>query len=299
MPDFKFIEIPKASATDKNFKQWVVLASKRAKRPHVARSKSRECVFCPGHEKREEEVYRIGGKPGDKDWRVRVFSNKYPFAPIHDVVIHTPNHTERFTDLSVEEIRLVLEAYVNRFNAYQKSGQVVIFANSGNAAGESIGHSHSQIAVVPGDVNLFVPALEKNIDYRGEHFSVKEFDIMCPPFSQWPDEVWIVPKERNKTFGEVTVREIESLASVLQRIVRIFELRHGHDFPHNYYIYPHSDWYLRLVPRAKALGGFEISTGIFVNTQDPSETIKFIKNHFFEAVEEKIKKSRAEYRRGV
>lgn len=290
--DFKFINIP-------SLENWVILAPKRAKRPDIHDKKKAFCPFCPGHEKKDPDVYRIGGEDHDKNWSVRVINNKYPFAPIHEVVIHTRQHIEQLSDLPLEQIRLVLETFVNRFNTHLKSGTVCIFSNSGHDAGESINHSHSQVAVVPKEVPIVVPRLEEILDYQGEHFKVKDFKLICPPYSQWPDEAWIVPEERGKIFGEISFEEIESLSYILKRLLKIFQIRHGHEFPYNFYIYPYRDWYLRIMPRAKIAGGFEMATGIFVNTQDPHETMQFIKSHFYEEDEEKIKARSADYRKGV
>lgn len=291
--DFKFINIP-------SLDNWVILAPKRDKRPYVQdKKKTHFCPFCLGNERRDPSVFQIGGEDGDQNWSVRVVKNKFPFAPIHEIVIHTPQHLHSISELSVEQVKLIIEAYVNRFNAHLKQGTVVIFSNSGHDAGESINHSHSQVAVVPHEVPIVVPSLEEFLDYRGEFLQVKDFMMISPPYSQWPDEVWIVPAERGKLFGEITYEEMENLAYVLRRLVYIFEERHGEDFPYNFYIYPRRDWYLRIMPRAKIPGGFEIATGIFVNTQDPRDTMDFIKKHFFEEDKEKIRKHKAEYRRGV
>lgn len=292
MADFKFLKIP-------NVEEWVVNAPRRAKRPNQNGEKIHFCPFCPGREQDEPETYRIGGENNDSKWSVRVIQNKFPFAPIHEVVIHSPEHHKHFSDLPIEQIRLVIETYINRFNTHIKFGAVCIFGNSGRDAGESIGHPHSQIAVVPKNVQVVVPRLEQDPLYRGEYFQVGEFHLICPPYSQWPDEVWVVPKERGKLFGGIRYEEIESLSYVLKRLVKIFEVRHGDEFPYNFYIYPFHDWYLRIMPRAKIPGGFEIATGIFVNTQDPRETMQFVKDHFFEEEEEKIKVNKAEYRKGV
>lgn len=289
MGDFRFIQIP-------NLDTWVISAPKRSKRFN----KKGICVFCAGNESSlEKETYRIGGEKNDSKWLVRVVENKYPFTPIHDIVILTPDHVKKISEITLAQTRLGFEAYVNRFNAYKDKGTVCIFGNSGRDAGESIGHPHTQIAVVPENIKIEVPKLEKDIDYWGEHFIVSEFEMICPPYSQWPDETWIVPLERGKTFGEVTFKEIESLSYVWSRLIKIFEIRHGNKFPHNFYIYPYKDWYLRIIPRVKSLGGFEISTGIFVNTQNPRGTMEFIRKHFAETEEKKIRKSRAKYRRGV
>jgi UDPglucose--hexose-1-phosphate uridylyltransferase len=291
--DFKFVNIP-------SLQNWIILAPKREKRPYVEnKSKTPFCPFCLGNEKRDPDIFRIGGEDHDQKWSVKVIKNKFPFAPIHEVIIHTPQHLQSLSELSVEQVKLVIEAFVNRFNTHIKEGTVCIFSNSGHDAGESIRHSHSQLAVVPHEVPIVVPSLEEFLDYREEHLIVKDFKIVCPPYSQWPDEVWIVPNERGKLFGEIAYGEMENLAYVLRRLVYIFEARHGEDFPYNFYIYPHRDWYLRIMPRAKIAGGFEIATGIFVNTQDPRDTMGFIKAHFFEEDREKIKLRKAEYRKGV
>lgn len=288
--EFSFLNIP-------NLENWVILAPKRAKRPDVKVKKV--CPFCPGHEKKDPDVYRIGGEGNDDKWSVRVVKNKFPFAPIHEVVVHTPEHKEHLSDLPLDQVRLVIEAWVQRFNTHLSQGTVCIFANSGHDAGESIHHSHSQIAVTPKEVPIIVPRLEENLFYEGEFLKVKDFTLVCPPYSQWPDEAWVVPGERGKIFGEISYEEIENLAFILRRIVKIFGVRHGHEFPYNFYIYPFRDWYLRIMPRAKIAGGFEMATGIFVNTQDPKDSMKFIKNHFYEEDEEKLLKNKAEYRRGV
>ncbi|OIP57582.1 MAG: hypothetical protein COX79_02330 [Candidatus Levybacteria bacterium CG_4_10_14_0_2_um_filter_36_16] len=292
MSDYKFVNIP-------SLENWVILAPKRSKRPDIHEKKKKLCPFCVGNEKKDPDVYRIGGEGLDQNWSVRVVKNKYPFAPIHEVIIHSPQHIEHLTDLPLSQIQLVIEAFVNRFNAHIKEGTVIIFGNSGHDAGESIGHTHSQLAVVPRDVPVVVPRLEEILDYTGEHFMVKDFKLICPPYSQWPDEVWIIPTARGKIFSEITFEEIESLSYVLKHLLRILAARHGHEFPYNFYIYPYRDWYLRIMPRAKIAGGFEMATGIFVNTQDPRDTMKFIKQHFFEEDEEKIKINKAEYRKGV
>ena len=291
MSDFRFIKIPGVAT-------WVISAPKRARRPSNPGKKV--CPFCPGTEKKEPEIYRIGGEYPDLNWQVRVIPNKFPFAPIHELVIHSPEHHTHISDLPIDQVKLIIETYVNRYNAHRKKGSVIIFRNVGHDAGESVGHAHSQIAVVPKNIPIEIPRLEKNLSYYGEHFSVGEyFSLVCPPYSQWPDEVWIVPTIRGKIFGEIQQTEAESLAYVLKRLVGILNIRHGHDFPNNYYIYPYEDWYLRLTPRSKILGGFEIATGIYVNTQDTRETMKFIKQHFYHEDEGQILKNPADYRRGA
>lgn len=291
MAEFKFLENPIS-------KKWVILAPRRAKRPDVARGTEPVCPFCLGREKEEQEVYRVGGEPQDSNWQIRVLPNKFPFAPIHEIIIHSQDHHKNFGELPSSQVELILQTYRQRFVTHLRYGQVYIFHNRGEAGGESLPHPHTQLAVVPFEIKMDIPRLDSV--QTQDKIDTQSFYLFCPQTSQWPDEVWIVPKQGGRSYGEITDDEVSDLAHILGRLIQIFNLRHGNEFPFNFYIYPGGDWYLRLFPRVKTLGGFEIGTGIFVNTQDSRETIAFIKEHLESPNEEKIKREhQAEYGRNV
>lgn len=277
---------------------WVVFAPRRQKRPNIAKStEPAVCPFCPGSEAGEEELFRIGGEPGDTNWMVRVLPNKYPFASIHEVIIHSPDHHKNVDEVPLENVVLLLQAYKARFLTHQAEGSVYIFNNHGIEGGESLPHPHSQLVVIPPDIAAPIPALPQ---LPSEYYETDAFRIFCPPIAQWPDEVWVAPKKQGEGFGAITDSEIADLALVLQRVVQLMDMRHGYEFPFNFYIHPGKQWYLRLIPRIKRLGGFEVGTGIFVNTQDPAETIRFIKGNFENPDVEKIQaENRAEYATSV
>lgn len=301
MGDFDFLQNPIT-------KKWVVLAPRRAKRPDISRGMEPICPFCVGREGEEKELYKIGS---GSNWQVRVLNNKFPFAPIHEVIVHSPDHHKNFDELPIEYIELIVKTYLNRYKENQDKGQVYIFHNRGEKGGESLPHPHTQVAVVPFDIKTDTPRLDpsatSNLGPGNEEIETvktNHFYLFCPLTSQWPDEVWVAPKKRGRSFGEITDEEITDFSKILKRLVQIFDLRHGNDFPFNFYIYPGGDWYLRLIPRLKVIGGFELSTGIFVNTQNPKETIAFIKEHFDllegELNVEKIKSEhQAEYGKSV
>ncbi|MBU2632111.1 hypothetical protein KKG52_00165 [Patescibacteria group bacterium] len=301
MPDYKFIQNPIT-------KEWVMSAPRRAKRPNIGKETAPEiCPFCPGSEATSTEILRVSPrKPNgsiSSEWQVRVINNKYPFTPIHEVVIHSPDHDKSFEDFSLHQIELIVKIFKNRYLEHQDKGQVYIFHNRGKKAGESITHSHTQIVVVPDQIKLNTPKLDPDASvgyspHALQLYTDHDLDdslrcmekedmietpnsyMFCPASSNWPDEVWFAPKERMHTFGEITDTEIADFSYTLQRLIQIFKLRHQREFPFNFYIHPGRDWYLRIIPRIKVLGGFEVGTGVFVNTQDPKETIKFIKDHF-------------------
>ncbi len=78
----------------------------------------------------------------------------------------------------------------------------------------------------------------------------------------------------------MTREERDDLSYILRRLIQLFTVKHGHEFPFNFYIYPEKNWYLRFIPRDKKLGGLEIVSNVFVNTGDPVDTIRFIKEKF-------------------
>lgn len=340
MADFTFLQNPLS-------KKWVISAPRRAKRPDVASGSEPVCPFCVGRENDEPELYRVPsitsttgstgttgttgreenardtrGTPDTRDtlspdWSVRVINNKFPFAPIHELIINSPEHQKSFGDFSQEQVITILQVYRQRYVTHQKKGQVYLFHNRGEAGGESLPHSHTQLAVVPQEVKMELSRLDPNATTTRAlaahglytqtagftHETTVEtthFYLFCPRSSQWPDEVWVAPKLRGRAFGEITDDEIADFAFVLTRLVQVMTLRHSQEFPFNFYIYPGGDWYLRLIPRLKRLGGFEIGTGIFVNTQDPAETIAFLQLHFHTPDAQKIvTEHKAEYHRGV
>ncbi|MBP9746833.1 MAG: hypothetical protein KBD41_15670, partial [Saprospiraceae bacterium] len=162
-------------------------------------------------------------------------------------------------------------------------------------SGESLPHPHSQLAVLPLEVTVDMAAYE----IADEMFiDAGLFRLGTPATAQWPDEVWFVPKETNKTFGEISDAEITSLSDGMDRLVKLYSHRYGHEFPFNFFIRPGIDWYLRLIPRVKTLGGFEFATGVYVNTHDPKETVAFLQEHWENPDFEKIKtRHQAEYDR--
>ncbi len=302
MADFKFLE-------NRITGKWIILAPRRSTRPDISKGVSPVCPFCVGREKEEPDVYRVPARnasASEAGWQIRVVANKFPFTAIHEVIIHSPDHHKNFDELPQDQVETIIKTYRQRYNTHKNSGHVYIFHNRGEAGGESLPHPHTQLAVVPNFVKLDIPPLENEDSGK---IKTEFFSIFCPKDSQWPDEIWISSNKKGDLFGDISDDEAADLAIVLNKIIRILDLRHGHEFPFNFYIYPGHDWYLRIIPRVKSLGGFELGTGVFINTQDPNDTFLFIKEHFsakggpasgWDIDEEKIKREqKAEYAKGV
>src|SRR3989344_1533353 len=145
--------------------RWVIVAEGRSKRPQDTKlhaNVNKICVFCPGFEKIPgEEIYRVGnGGPYEPGWQVRVIKNKYPITDFHEVIIHSPDDVRDIDELPLSQVQLILKVYRDRYNANSQNGHVIIFNNVGEIAGASINHPHSQLVVVPKQINLDSLAFE-------------------------------------------------------------------------------------------------------------------------------------------
>lgn len=267
--------------------RWVIIASGRTNRPADFNTPTnvKACPFCPGNESlTPPEVFRIG--PGEKDkpgWLVRVVPNKFPIVDIHEVIIHSPDDQKDIEKLPLEQVVHVITTYRDRFRAHDDDGQVLIFCNHGEHAGASLKHPHSQLAVIPKQINLDTLVREpiNNVITENTYFIT-----YCPDFSQWPFEVWIAPKGDSGKFGDIGDREVADLAMVLQTTLQKLDYVASHpppgmgakaEFVYNYYIYHRENWYIRITPRLVHRAGFELGTGLNVNIVDPTEAARILR----------------------
>lgn len=265
-------------------KRWVIVSPIRSNRPNGNLKKRAvfKCPFCEGHEKETPpEVLRMGGgEANKKGWKLRIVPNKFPITDIHEVIIHSPDDEHDLEDLSLAQVGMVLFAYRERYNFYRKKGQVLIFCNHGEHAGASLKHPHSQLVVIPSQINLDTLSREPLTNMIMNN---KYFNVHCPDFSQWPYEVWIVPKKENTVFGDLDDKELTDLAEIFKRTLRAIKKvydskQFGHiPFAYNYYIYHKENWYLRIIPRFVHRAGFELGTGLSVNVTDPYEAAMELK----------------------
>jgi UDPglucose--hexose-1-phosphate uridylyltransferase len=260
-------------------RRWVIIAGERVSRPDEYKSKKDKdvCPFCAGNESHTPpEVFRYG--KGEKDtagWQIRVFPNKYSITDFHEVIVHSPDHHRDVDTLPAKDVELIFKAYRERYNFYKDKGQVLIFNNRGEHAGASISHPHSQLVVIPSQINLDTLTREPLNNIVDEN---NLFNIYCPDFSQWPYEVWLAPKKGEKqVFGDITDEQITDLVDILQKMLKRLKEIHQinrklhSDFGYNFYIHPKENWYMRIIPRFIHRAGFELGTGLSVNIIDPTQ----------------------------
>lgn len=226
----------------------------------------------------------------------------------HEVVIETPVHNRFLHTMSEAEVEEVLHAYRERYIALRSDHRlklILIFKNHGEAAGTSLCHPHSQIVatpVVPAQVRrkceeairyhdatgrcLYTDILQAEVASGRRVIRDSEYFIVFHPFaSQVPFETWILPKRHRPSFGQASSKELHDLACVLREAIgRIAELLNDPDY--NFVIHSapvdgedneYFLWHIQIVPRLTQIAGFEIGSGMRINTARPEETARAVR----------------------
>lgn len=271
--------------------RWLVSNPKRLVRTGMD-GKPFRCPFCPGNEAdTPSEVYRVGRGEKDKSgWEIRVVPNLFPITDIHEVIIHSPSHEKNIEDFSIDKVKKLIKTYIDRFSFLKKRGKVFIFHNYSLISGASLIHPHSQIAVIPKDIPTNTLASQPIVNIVEQ---IGDFVSYCPDYSEWSYEIWIKDLKEVK-FSELGVNQLMSLAEILQSSIKKLKKIHRKNphyskkpFGYNFYIFvpdhPTGDksdesWYLRIIPRFMERAGFELSTGIMVNSVEAKVASKYLKD---------------------
>jgi len=300
--------------------RWSYVASDRAKRPQqfkkdkTKNNKESVCYFCPGSEHlTPTEIGRVGNK---NEWQVRWFLNKFPAVDeslkkkietadkfytngeafgFHEIIVETPDHEKQLADLSVEEIEEVLKVYALRIKELSaKDGikYVQIFKNSGDSAGTSLVHSHSQIVatnVIPDLVQEKIDAAKKykscpyceiiKSEEKSERFIYANDDFVCfaPYAPRFNYEAWIFPKKHYKNITELEESGFKNLAEIFKLILPKLE---GAGISYNFYLHyspagKDLHFHFVIAPRVNTWAGFELATGFNIIKFSPENTAEF------------------------
>ncbi len=317
-------------------KEWVIIATERAKRPDQFLQKKegrkplpshqKDCPFCPGNESMTPPpVFSI---ERNGSWSLRVVPNKFAALQSHltterkhegrflkadgygiaEVIIETPFHNRTIPTMDLEEVHNTVLTYRERYVALSKIERldlITIFRNYGEKAGTSLEHPHSQIIATP-----IVPPHVRNPLYQSQLACdtygdciycgmmeeerrqqvriVKEtqyFLVICPFASRSPFETRIYPKIHHSSFATVSDQELKDFAFALQDTLKRLSIGLN-DPDYNYVIrsapiedtnvkYDH--WYAVIVPKLTTPAGFEIGTGIYINSTLPEQCADFLR----------------------
>ncbi len=292
--------------------KYVIISPRRSKRPHSvdtqeqSKEVNKKCDFCPGgHVKR---IYDVKDRAGN--WTVRVVKNLFPALTLdnkyaygkQEVIIESPDHEKEIYELPVEHIKKILDVYSERYESLIKLDRiryVLVFKNEGGKAGESLQHAHSQVIALP----MIPPMIREELlaidDYMMEKKTCPYCDIvrdekksprvawedknifaLCPFASEYPYEVWFMPKRHVRSLHDMNQGEKNSLAEAMKNILgKIEELGLSYNyFFHNSLEGADHHMVLKLAPRPNIWAGVELGTGVIINTVPPEDAAEFYRN---------------------
>jgi UDPglucose--hexose-1-phosphate uridylyltransferase len=239
----------------------------------------------------------------------RGFFIKMNGVGFHEVVIEHPGHLQTIATMPPEAVEGVISSYIDRYQALIKRPTVeliTIFRNNGPRAGTSIRHPHSQIIaspVVPIHIRHVVEEAVRYFDTMGtciycnlieqervlEERVISEtehFIAIAPFFSRSPFEAWILPKTHRASFAKISPIERKDLAGILVDILS--RLYHGLGDPdYNYMVHsaPYQEdpadyyhWHIQILPKLSEVAGFELGSGIYLNSTTPEQCAQYLKD---------------------
>ncbi len=117
----------------------------------------------------------------------------------------------------------------------------------------------------------------------------KKFIAIKPFASRYEWEIHILPLNHQADFKDAEDIDLEDFASVLQRTMARLDAVLGgvqynyflHSIPHNGSFeanIPSYHWHLEITPRTSIPNGFELGSGLFVNTISPEEAAEQLRN---------------------
>lgn len=293
------------------FHDYVLIAPKRFNRPFDTRARSGQ-LFETASSPRldtQEEVFSLKDDKGG--WLTKVVNNKFPSLTLdnpksygkQEIVIDTPMANIQLGELDEKQIVNVLMTYQERIRDLAKVENikyVLVFKNEGHHAGASLAHAHTQIFALPMVPQRFLNQSEMIEQYFDQH-KADPFDTIikyekdqqkrvinendnfisfCPYAPLWPLEAWILPKQAVRSFDQLSSQQIFDLATVLRQIIHKLT---SNSVNFNFFIENGISTHHRLAIKVRGRdvvspwGGFEIATGMVINSIPPEAAATWYK----------------------
>jgi len=227
---------------------------------------------------------------------------------LHDVIIENPLHNGFPAVIPLAGMQDIFRTYRALYRQFYQDSRVkmvILFKNNGAAAGTSLEHPHSQIVgtpVIPPQIRYRIEEAQKYHDDTGECLycrilggelkdrnriilETEHFVAFVPYAALTPFHTWIFPRRHMASFDAMTEAELLDMASALQQALQ--RLYYGLDDPdYNYVLRSLPDpqgnieyfhFYMAIVPRLTKAAGFELGSGMYINTQLPEKDAEFLR----------------------
>jgi UDPglucose--hexose-1-phosphate uridylyltransferase len=226
----------------------------------------------------------------------------------HEIIIESPNHKLHMATFEQKHVEEIFLAYRERYIALSEDSRfefITVFKNHGYQAGTSIKHPHSQLIATPitpshirhrieeamryFDDNgkcVFCVAIEKEMKFKERIVLETDNFVSFEPFaSRSPFETMVIPKKHNPTFGCVTPELSKELAFIMKKTLeKIYKGLNNPDYNFMIISAPchetseeYFHWHIMVVPRVAAVAGFELGSGIYINTVIPEKAAKYLR----------------------
>jgi UDPglucose--hexose-1-phosphate uridylyltransferase len=226
----------------------------------------------------------------------------------HEVIIESPRHNTSPALETPDKVTLTLEAFKIRGREISQDpriDQLIYFKNHGEAAGTSLVHPHTQVIGVPIVPHSIRERTEEALRYFADtgrcvfcHMLADElkaatrivaesdhFVAFIPYAAFSPFHMWILPRRHESNFVHTDACELADLGELLHRVLR--KLYVGlRDPAYNYVIrtapardtgFEYLHWYVTIIPRVTQSAGFELGSGMYINTALPEVSAAFLR----------------------
>jgi len=216
----------------------------------------------------------------------------------HEVIVEFPNHEENLADAELHQIERIIYMYIDRLrelSAKPYVKYVSIFKNYGQQAGASLTHPHSQLIATP-----IVPVIiQEELDASKAFYSKQgrcifcdiieqesqsprlvcedsDFVVFAPYASISQMEFWIMPKKHSASILDLDDAEVSAFAKTLKTSLKALKDA-ANNPPYNFGFHlainkeaqNYYHWHLEVHPKLAIWAGFEITTGVYLNTMTP------------------------------
>lgn len=226
----------------------------------------------------------------------------------HEVLIESPHHGTTLALQSPEEVSLVVQAWSERYRDLRlrpEAEHVILFKNHGVRGGTSLAHPHSQLVSLPVTPRSVRIRMEEAMRYHNDygecvycHLLWREklddrrivvegqtFSAFVPFAAASPFLVWIVPHRHSGCPSTMEPAEREDFALVLREVLaRLYHALGDPDYnlifrtaSRDYGSVPFAHWFAALIPRVTNPAGFEVGTGMFINTHLPEDDARYLR----------------------
>lgn len=324
--------------------RWVITGFKQTEKAEdflsvlAKKEKPQECPFCEGKEfMTPPETYALrkaGTAANGPGWDVRVVPNRnsdlrtgelqkrgqtgvYDLqnaVGIHETVIETGEHVNRFSELSPQQIVAVLKTFQQRNGEHKKNHLlkgVLIYKNQGRGSAGLFDHARSNIISLP-----FIPkAISDELEGAKRYYDMKTrcvfcdmileeqklsrrvvlensgYFAWCPFAARFPFEVWIAGKQHGAEFLQADSGTFPDLAVLIKTVLTKIEKVLGEvpislilhtaplrcDVTEDCSYIPHAyHWHIEILPHAWPTGGFEWGGDFFLSPPTPEDCAKIL-----------------------